>query len=326
MKAIIQKKYGSPDLLEYKEVEKPEPKENEVLVKVRASSINFMDNGVVRGEPFLIRFWCGFLRPKNKIPGGDIAGKIEAIGSKVKSFKPGDEVFGDISLHGLGAFAEYVCIDENNLALKPSNITFEEAAAVPIAAITALQCVRDFGKIQVGHKVLINGASGGVGTFLLQIAKSFDTEVTAVCSTKHLELVRKLGADHVIDYTNEDFTKNGKCYDRIFGVNGYHSLKEYKRSLNPGGIYVCSGGTGAQIFQSIAFGPLFSITGNKKLVNMGAAKSNKNDLTFLKTLLEKETIKPYIDKKFPLSKVADAFKYFEGVHKKGKIVISVGNE
>jgi NADPH:quinone reductase-like Zn-dependent oxidoreductase len=213
MKAIVYEKYGPPDVLQFKEVEQPVPKEDEVLIKVHATSVNWGDWHNLRADPFLVRLMAGLLKPKNKILGFDVAGRIEAVGGDVKQFQPGDEVFGDIYACGGGAFAEYVAVPENTVVLKPANITFDSAAAVPVAAVTALQGLRDHGQIHSGHKVLINGASGGVGTFAVQIAKAFGAEVTGVCSTRNLDLVRSLGADHVIDYTEEDFTQNGKRYD-----------------------------------------------------------------------------------------------------------------
>ena len=218
MKAIIYTKYGSPDVLQFKDVEKPTPKDNEVLVKIFAASVNAADWHLLRADPILARFATGLLKPKNTILGSDIAGRVEAVGSNVKQFKPGDDVFGDISGCGWGGFAEYVCVIETALALKPTNLTFEQAAAVPMAAVTALQGLRDKGQIQAKQKVLINGASGGVGTFAVQIAKAFGAEVTGVCSTRNMDMVRSIGADHVIDYTREDFTKNGQQYDLILAA------------------------------------------------------------------------------------------------------------
>ena len=236
MKAIVYTKYGSPDVLQLKEVEKPAPKENEVLVKVQAASVNAADWHLLTADIFLVRLNAGLLKPKNTILGCDIAGRVEAVGRDVTQFKPGDKVFGDVFGHNYGGFAEYVTAPESDLALKPANLSFEEAAAVPLAAKTALQGLRDLGQIQAGQKVLINGASGGVGTFAVQIAKSFGAEVTAVCSTRNLDMAHTLGADHVIDYTKEDFTQNGQRYDLILAANGYHPISDYKRALSPKGI------------------------------------------------------------------------------------------
>ena len=325
MKAIVYTKYGPPEVLELKEVEKPTPKDNEVLVKVHAASVNYADWGLLRGKPFLIRLMeFGLLKPKNKILGADVAGRVEAVGRNVKQFQPGGEVFGDLSACGWGAFAEYVSVLENALVLKPANISFEEAATVPLAAVTALQGIRDKGQIQPGQKVLINGASGGVGTFAVQIAKSFGAEVTAVCSTRNLDMARSIGADQVIDYTQEDFTQNGQRYDLIIAVNGYHPISDYKRALSPEGIYVCTGGSMAQIFQSMLLGPWMSMTGSKKMGNL-AAKSNKKDLTFMKELLEADKVVPVIDRRYPLSEVAEALGYLGEGHARGKVVITLEN-
>ncbi len=320
MKAIVTTKYGPPDVLQLKEVEKPTPKDNEVLVKVHAASANPLDLGRMRG-PLLVRLLSGGIRkPKFKILGADIAGQVEAVGSNVKQFTPGDEVFGDISA---GGFAEYVCATENKLALKPANISFEAAAAVPVVAFTALQGLRDKGQIQPGQKVLINGASGGVGTFAVQIAKSFGAEVTAVCSTRNLDIARAIGADHVIDYTQEDFTQNGQQYDLILAVNGYHPISAYKHALTPKGIYVAAGGSLAQIFQSLLLGPLNSKTGRQKMGFMGIAKINQKDLVFVKELLEAGKVVSVIDKCYPLSETAEALRYLGEGHARGKVVITV---
>ena len=323
MKAIVYERYGSPDVLELKEVEKPTPKDNEVLVKVHAASANAADWHIMRGEPFLVRLMVGgLLKPKIKILGADIAGRVEAVGRNVKQFQPGDEVFGDISDCGWGGFAEYVCVSEDALVLKPASTTFEEAAAVPLAAVTALQGLRDKGQIQPGQKVLINGASGGVGTFAVQIAKSFGAEVTGVCSTSKLDMVRSIGADQVIDYTQEDFTKNGQRYDLILAANGYHSIWDYKRALRPKGIYVAAGGSMAQIFQAMLLGPWISMTGSKKMGNF-ITKPNKKDLVFIKELLEAGKVVPVIDRRYPLSEVAEALRYLEEGHARGKVVITM---
>ena len=267
MKAIVCNKYGSPDVLELKEVKKPLPTENQVLVKVHSASLNFGNLVLLKGKPFLARFAFGLMRPKYSIPGGDIAGKVEAVGKDVKLFQVGDEVFGDLSGCGWGGFAEYVTVPEYALALKPDNISFEEAAATPMASVTALQGLRDKGKIKSGQKVLIYGASGGVGTFAVQIAKSFGAEVTGVCSTRNLEILHSIGADHIIDYTKEDFTQNEECYDLILGVNGSNSISAYKRVLNPNGNFVHVGGSESQLFQTMVLGPFISMTGNKKIRN-----------------------------------------------------------
>ena len=323
VKAITYEKFGPPDILTLKEVEKPACGDNEVLIKVYAASVNAYDWHMLRAKPFLIRFMgSGFLKPKHKILGVDVAGQVEAVGKNVERFRPGDEVFGDTSGSGGGAFAEYACAHEDVLASKPAGITVEQAAAVPMAAVTALQGLRDKGRIQPGQKVLIDGASGGVGTFAIQIAKSFGAEVTAVCSTRNLDMARSIAADHVIDYTQEDFTKTGQRYDLILAVNGFHPILGYKRALNAGGTFVMAGGGMAQLFQIIFLGPLISMTGSKKFVNY-VAQPNQKDLEFMAELLETGKVKPVIDRRYPLSEVAQAIRYVEDEHARGKVVITV---
>jgi NADPH:quinone reductase-like Zn-dependent oxidoreductase len=323
MKAIVYTEYGSPDVLQLKEVAKPTPKDDEVLVKVYAVSVNAADLHLLRADPFLIRLSSGLLKPKNEILGSDIAGRVEAVGRNVTQFQPGDDVFGDISAGGWGGFAEYVCVGETALALKPSNLSFEEAAAVPMAAVTALQGLRRKGQIQPGQKVLIHGASGGVGTFAVQLAKTFGAEVTAVCSTRNLDRARSIGADHVIDYSKEDFARNGQEYDLILATNGDRSISDYRRALSPKGIYVQTGGSMAQMSQAMLQGPWISMTGSKKMGNMGVAKPNQKDLVIMKELLETGKVKPVIDRCYPLSEVADAIRYLEEGHARGKVVITV---
>ncbi|WP_163099795.1 NAD(P)-dependent alcohol dehydrogenase [Peribacillus alkalitolerans] len=322
MKAIVSHKYGPPDVLELTEVEKPIPEDNQVLVKIHAASVNFCNLVLLKGEPFLARLAFGLLKPKYTIPGGDITGRVEAVGKDVKEFQPGDEVFGDLSGCGWGGFAEYVSVPENALALKPANVTFEEAAAVPMAGVTALQGLRDKGKVQSGQKVLINGASGGVGTFAVQIAKAFGAEVTGVCSTRNIDILRSIGADHVIDYTKQDFTQMPQNYDLILGVNGHHPISAYKRVLNRNGVFVHVGGTGAQMFQTIALGPWNSLTGSKKIDTL-LQRPNQEDLNQMKELLEAGKVKPVIDRCYKLSEVKEAFRYFEEGHSQGKVVITV---
>ena len=323
MKAIRYAKYGPPEVMELKEVENPAPKDNEVLVKIFAASVNALDWHLLTADFFLVRLMgAGLLKPKNPKLGADIAGRIEAVGGKVKRFHPGDEVFGDVSASGYGGFAEYVCAPEDALARKPANVSFEEAAAAPVAAFTALQGLRDQGNIQPGQKVLIQGASGGVGTFAVQIAKALGAEVTAVCSPGNLDQARAIGADQVIDYTKEDFTRRGKLYDLIFAANGYHPLSAYKRALAPQGRYVMAGGTGSQIFEAMLLGPLMSDKGGKKLGGV-SAKSNPRDLDFIRGLLEARKIVPIIDRSYPLSKVPEALRYLGKGHAKGKVVITV---
>jgi NADPH:quinone reductase-like Zn-dependent oxidoreductase len=320
MKAVIYTKYGPPDVLQIEEVEKPVPKDHQVLVKVHAASINAGDWRVMEADPFLVRVMGeGLLRPKNPRLGSDLAGRVEAVGENVTQFQLGDEVFGCAK----GAFAEYVLARESFLALKPANKSFEEAAAVPVAGLTALQGLRDTAEIRPGHTVLIQGASGGVGTFAVQLAKSFGAEVTAVCSTRNLDMVRSIGADHVIDYTREDFTRNQKRYDLIFAVNGYHSLSDYKRKLNPQGIYVCAGGSLSQMFQAMLLGSLMSEKDGRKIGSMGIAKVIQKDLVFLGELLEAGIIAPVIDRSYPLDEIAEAIRYVEEEHARGKVTIRV---
>jgi len=323
VKAIVYTEFGPPDVLQLKEVEKPTLKANEVLVQVHAAAVNFGDWSFLRGEPFLVRLaGAGLLKPKNTILGADVAGRVEAVGSNAKQFQPGDEVFGDISSCGFGAYAEYVSVPESALAPKPANLTFEEAAAVPMAAVVALQGLRDHGRIQPGQQVLIVGASGGNGTFAVQIAKSFGAEVTGVCSTRHLDLVRSIGADQVIDYTQEDFTTSEQRYDLILATGGYRSILDYRRALSPEGIYVMAGGAMAQIYQAMFLGPVISMTGSRKLCNM-LARPNQKDLVFLKELLEDGKVVPVIDRRYPLNEVAEALRYYGEGHSQGKVVITV---
>jgi NADPH:quinone reductase-like Zn-dependent oxidoreductase len=321
MKAIVYEKYGPPeDVLEIKEVEKPTPKDNEVLVKVYAASVNYSDWAFVRGKPFLSRMFTGLLKPKNKILGTDIAGQIEAIGRNVKKFQPGDEVYGEIFECGMGGFAEYVSVTENPLALKPVNMTYEETAAVPQAAVVALQGLRDKGQIQHGQKVLINGASGGNGTLAVQTAKSYGAEVTGVCSTRNLDLVRSIGADHVIDYTQEDFTKSEQRYDLIFDIVANRSISEYMRALSPKGNYVAVAFNPVAIF----LGSLISMTGSKKVGSLTTKEKQKPwDLVFMKELLEAGKVVPVIDRRYPLSEVSEAVRYYGEGHPSGKVVITV---
>ena len=323
MKAIVYTRYGSPDVLHLKEVEKPTPKDDEVLVQVVATSVAAGTWHLLRADPFLTRFMYGLLTPKYKILGADVAGRVEAVGSNVKQFQPGDEVFGDLSTVGFGAFAEFVAAPEHAFALKPNNMTFEQAATVPVSAVTALLGLRDQGHIQPGQKVLINGASGGVGTFAVQIAKAFGAEVTAVCSTGKVAMVRSLGADHVIDYTQEDFTQNGARYDLILAANGYQPLSAYQRALTPQGTYVMTGGSTAQMFQAMLLGPMRSKKGGQTMGNM-LAKPDQKHLIFMKELIEAGKVTPVIDRSYPLAETADAIRYLEAGHAHGKVVITVG--
>ena len=327
MKAIVYTEYGPPDVLQLKEVGKPSPNDNEVLIKVHAASVNPLDWHLLRATPFLVRLTEGLLKPKKEILGADVAGRVEEVGKNVKQFQTGDEVLGDFFVDVLGGFAEYVCVPEDAaLIKKPTNLTFEEAAAVPVAAVTALQGLRDKGQIQPGQKVLINGASGGVGTFAVQIAKSFGAEVTGVCSTRNLDMVRSIGADHVIDYTQEDFTQNGQRYDLIADAVGNRSVSDYGRALSPKGICVIIGySSPVLLFQHLFQGPWISMIGSKKIGLMGTVKPNKKDLVFMKELLEAGKVVPVIDRRYPLSEVAEAIRYLEGGHAQGKVVITVGH-
>jgi len=333
MKAIVYTEYGSPDVLHLQEMERPTPKEDEALVKVHAASINAADLEILRGN-WSARFG-GPLKPVHMILGSDIAGQIEAVGRNVKQFQPGDEIWGDLSLLGYGAFAEYVCVPEKALRLKPARMTFEEAAAIPSAGANALQNLRgvgssspsfllsDKGEIQPGQKVLINGAGGGVGTFAVQIAKSRGAEVTGVDSAGKLDMLRSIGADHVIDYTQEDFTKSGQLYDLILEVVASRSIFDYKRALSPKGIYVMVGGSLVTILQGFLLGPLISMTGSKKMGIVMWKPNNKEDLAILEELFKAGKVVPVIDRRYPLNEVPQALRYLEEGHAKGKVVINV---
>ena len=322
MKAIVYHENGSPDVLKLEEVERPSPTDDEVLLKVHAASVNAWDWGLLRGRPFLARIGVGFLKPKNiKILGCDIAGRVEAVGSNVKLFQPGDEVFGDISGCGWGGFAEYVCARENALVLKPSHMTFDEAAAMPQAAVLALQGLRYKEQIQPGQKVLINGAGGGAGTFAVQIAKSFGAEVTGVDSTSKLDMMRTIGADHVIDYTQEDFTQNGQRYDRIVDMTAQHSTLDYKRASSPKGSYAVIGGSTPSILQAVFLGSWIARFGGKKM-GLVVHQPNK-DLAFVIELFEARKVVPVIDRRFPISEVPEALQYFGEGNAQGKIVITM---
>ena len=319
MKAITYTEYGSSNALRLVDVEKPVPKDDEVLIRIRAAGVNAFDLHMIRGKPLPARLMAGGLRkPKQARPGRDVAGDVEAVGAKITQFKPGDGVFGFCR----GSFAEYACAREATLTQKPSNVSFENAAAVPMAGITALQGLRDKGRIQPGQKVLIDGASGGVGTFAVMIAKSFGAEVTAVCSTRHVDTARSIGADHVVDYTREDFTKSANRYDLIFGANAHRSIFAYRRALAPRGIYVMAGGGGPQILPAFLLGPLLSRFGDRKL-RFVSAKIDKADLDFLRDLLGAGKISPVIGRRYPLSAAAEAVGYLEEGHAEGKVVLTV---
>ena len=321
MKAISIERYGTQGNIKLKEVKKPALKDDEVLVNIKASSINFNTRIFTTGMPLVGRPFTGMRKPKIETPGNDIAGIVESVGKNIKRYKPGDEVFGDTAEYGFSALAEYISVPEKAISHKPKNTTFEEAAAVPEAGLVALQALRDIGKVQAGQKVLIFGASGGIGTFAVQIAKYFGAALTGVCGTSNLELVRSLGADHVIDYTKEDFTKSGRLYDIILATAGYRPIFDYKRALKKNGIYVVTGGYMTQIFQGMLLGPLISIFGNKKFCSM-TVKPNK-DLDFMKELIESGKVKPVIDKVYSLSETENALNYYGKGHSKGKIIITI---
>jgi len=317
MKAILYTKYGPPDVLELHDIEKPSPKEDEVLVRVHAASINALEWRRFTLPKIMVRIMGGGIRePRNKSLGADFAGRVEAVGAGVTQYKPGDEVFGIRR----GSFAEYVCAPEKLIALKPANISFEAAAAIPLAGLTALQALRDTGKIQAGQRVLIHGAGGGVGTFAVQIAKSFGTEVTAVCGPRNVEVIRSAGADHVIDYTREDFTKSGEQYDLIIAANGYRSIFEYRRALKPNGIYVVVGGDLTQMLQALVLGPFLSRSGRKMTGMM--TRPNQDDLVFIKELIEAGKFVPVIDRCYPFSKAAEAHRYVLEGHVRGKVILT----
>jgi NADPH:quinone reductase-like Zn-dependent oxidoreductase len=324
MKAIVAEQYGTPDVLKLAEVDKPVPKANEVLIKVRAASLNAFDWHMLLPDPsIMVRLMGGgLLKPKNRILGTDMAGRVEVVGAKATQFQPGDEVYGDLARWGCGACSEYVCAPEEALAPKPKNMTFEQAAAAPMAALTALQGLRDKGRIQTGQKVLVNGASGGVGTFAVQLAKFFGAEVTAVCSSENVEMALSLGAAHVIDYTKEDFTKSGKQYDLILAANGFHRLADYKRALAPRGRYVMTGGSMKQIFHAMLLAPWYSLTGGKKMGGI-TAQANQKDLVFVKELMEAGKVVPVIDRVYPLAEVPEGLRYLLAGHARGKVVIQV---
>lgn len=323
MKAIVNNKYGSPDVLQLKEINTPVPEDNEVLVRVHAASVNAWDWHNMRATPSFARLSIGLFKPKKNILGVDVAGRVEKVGRNVTQFKPGEEVYGDLSDIGGGAFAEFISADQNVFALKPRNMSFEESAAVPLAAVTALQGLRDQGHIRPGQRVLINGASGGVGTFAVQIAKSFDTEVTAVCSTRKLEAAQSIGADHVIDYTREDFTRNGQQYDLVLDTVGNRSVSDIERVLSPNGRCAVTGFTSIRrLLETGLLAPLI-LRGSDKQMGFLEAKASKEDLTFIKELIEAGKVVSVIDKHYSLAQVPKAIRYVEEVHAKGKVVITV---
>ncbi len=324
MKAIVFPAYGGPEVLRYEEIDTPVPRDNEVRIRVHAASVNAGDWHLLRADPFLVRLAFGLFKPKVNILGADLAGTVESVGQKVTQFAPGDAVFGDISPRGFGAFAEYACAPESLIAIKPENLSFSEAAAVPAAGVTALQALRDSGRIRPGENVLVNGASGGVGSYAVQIAKALGAEVTGVCSTRNLDHVRTLGADKVIDYTREDFTQAGALYDLIHAANGDLPIDAYRRALRPGGRYVMSGGATRQFYQAALRGPWISMTSKVRMGSM-LVKPNQSDLVVLREFLESGKVKPVIDRSYPLAEVPDAIRYMENEHAQGKIIIRVAD-
>lgn len=321
MKAVVHRSYGPPNVLKIEEVEKPSPGDEEVLVKVRASSVNIAEWYGMTGL-FLARIGSGLIRPKNTRLGADFAGVVESVGKDVQDFKPGDEVFGG----RVGAYAEYVTV-RKAIAPKPANITFEEAASVPTAAITALQGLRDYGKVQPGQKVLIHGASGGVGSFAIQIAKALGAEVTAVCSTQNVEYARSFGADHIVDYTREDFTRCGQQYDLLFNVNGARSWSEYKRVLKPDATFVLVGGPRTPLIGplSLLIKMRIAMLGSSQKFAFFIAQFNREDMLVLKELLETGKLKPFVEQTYPMTRIADAMRHLGTGHAKGKIVVRMGN-
>ncbi|MFQ5967662.1 MAG: NAD(P)-dependent alcohol dehydrogenase [Acidimicrobiia bacterium] len=322
MRAIVQDRYGLPDVLELREVDIPVVGDDYVLVRVHASSVNALDWHLVTGLPYLARLEAGLRKPKRMIRGADVSGRVEAVGGNVTQFRPGDEVFGDI---GRGAYAEYACAPERAFVLKPPGLTFEEAAAVPVAALTALQGLRDLGHIQPGQKALINGASGGVGTFAVQIAKSLGTEVTAVCRTRNLDTARSIGADHVIDYTQEDFTRRGERYDLMFDVPGNRRLADCWRVLQPEGTYLLVGGPKRRFLGPVPRllrAKLGSLVRSRR-VAWFIARMKQEDLNYLSELLESGHVIPVIEETYPLEQTPDALRYFGEGHARAKIVITV---
>jgi len=324
MKAIVRYRYGSPNVLELREIDKPVVKDESVLVRVHAASLNSGDLDYLHGRPLIARVGTGLRTPWNRRLGVDVAGQVEAVGKGVTHLRPGDEVFGDLTQHGFGAFAEYVCAPATAFAPKPARMTFEEAATVPQSAVLALQGLRGKRQIQPGHKVLINGAGGNVGPFAVQIAKSFGAEVTGVDSASKLDMLRSIGADHVIDYTREDFTQSGQRYDRILDLVARRSIFDCRRALNPQGVYVLQGGSTGPLFQAAVLGPLISMTGSKKMGVMWWWRPfQQEDVAFVKELIEAGRVAPVIDRRYPLTEVPEALRYLEEGHARGKIVITV---
>jgi len=321
MKAIVCPRYGAPETLELRDVPLPSPSSGQVLVKIHAAGINAADWRIVRADPFLVRLAMGVFKPNIKGPGGEIAGVVESLGPGTGRFKPGDEVFADLFKSKFGGCAEYTCVPEQNLAFKPRKMSFEEAASLPLAGGTALYGLREIGRVGQGDQVLINGASGGVGIFALQIAKILGAEVTAVCSSGKLKQARELGADHVIDYAKEDFTRNGKLYDVILGVNGYQPIRRYRDSLKPGGRYVMVGGKGRQMAEAIFLGPFLAREGKSLKVLNTSPETHR--LATLAQWADEGRLRTFIDRRYPLTETARAVAYLEEGHAYGKVVINV---
>jgi NADPH:quinone reductase-like Zn-dependent oxidoreductase len=315
---LVYRRYGGPEVLELADLAQPRPREREVLVRVRATSINAADRVLLRGKPFLVRLGMGFPSPRHRTLGFDVAGHVEAVGDAVTQFRAGDEVFGASKF---GAFAELVCVNEETLVTKPAGVSFEAAAATPTAGYTALQGLRK-GRIAAGQRVLIDGASGGVGTFAVQIAIAYGADVTAVCSTRNVELARSLGASRVIDYRREDFSSDAQRYDLVLAANAYRPLSDYRRVLAPNGSYVMTGGGGVQILQAMLLGALISTTSRQRVGNL-LAVAKKNDIVALKELLESSKIRPVIDRTVALRDVPDAIRQLEKEHARGKVVVSL---
>ncbi|MFB1099331.1 NAD(P)-dependent alcohol dehydrogenase [Terribacillus sp. JSM ZJ617] len=324
MKAITTRRYGSPAVLQSEEVPDPVPKDDELLIKVHAVSLNQANLVLLKGKPFLARFAYGLWKPKHIIPGSDISGVVKAVGKQVKRFKPGDEVYADLSNYGFGTLAEYASVPEEALALKPAKLSHLQAAAVPLASLTALQALRDAVRLQPGHRIMIYGSSGGVGTFAVQIAKAFGATVTAVCSKKHKENMKLLGAHYILEYEKTDLTMYYGSFDAIVAVNGYQPLATYKKLLNKNGVYVMVGGSVAQMFEAMLLGPIFTLASSKKLGNF-LKKHNTEDLAELTNLIEEDKVRPLVDRVYPFQECKEAFTYLDQHHAYGKVIITIPN-
>lgn len=324
MKAITTRSYGSSSVLKAEEVPDPVPKDDELLIKVHAASLNQANLVLLKGKPFLARFAYGVFKPKHVIPGSDISGVVKAAGKQVKRFKPGDEVYADLSNYGFGSLAEYVAIPEKALALKPANLSHLQAAAVPLASLTALQAIRDAIRLQPGQRIMIYGSSGGVGTFAVQIAKAYGATVTAVCSKKHVENMKSLGADYILDYEESNLTKYYGSFDAILAINGYQPLSTYKKLLSKNGVYVMVGGSVSQMFEAMLLGPIFTLGSSKKLSNI-LKKHSTDDLVELTNLIKEEKIRPLVDRVYPFQEFKEAFTYLDQHHAYGKVIITMPN-